>query len=554
MVKNEFRATMALQLEELGRRIAELESRLERPASLEEVRPPEALPALGFIEAASFAVAVDRDSKLKYVNRAGASMLGYELRAPLIGRSIPDLLHPDERASWRARRKRIADDEVLTDTVERRLIHREGHPVYAYGGAVRVRHTGGFLIVSMYVDVTPYKQVEQELRASEERYRALAENAYDPVVELDEQGRAVYLNPSFERQLGYPLDELYALWGDRDGPSILLHPDDRERIQSALDKLVAGQSVTGFIYRVRHRDGTYRWLESTGRPFRTAAGAIHVAVVSRDITERRRADEERIRHAETLEAEVARRTAELERANRTLRRLQQDLIRSERLGAAEDLAGRVVHAINSPLTALLGTVDLALEERPEDRTLARVQRLAQRVAGVVDRTLQLFRMGSLDLALVSPADVLRDVLAEIEAPARKAGVHVEVKSDGELPEIHVDRTLLASALVSIAENALEAMPDGGELFFEVEALRDAGVVVFRIADTGPGIPDELRDRVFEPFFTTRGGGSGIGLSIAKGVVEGHRGRIRIAHPRRGGASVSVEIPAGPVDEPYQRSG
>jgi PAS domain S-box-containing protein len=554
MVKNEFRAMIALQLEDFGRRIAEAEARLGRPVGVKEALPPGALPALGFIDGAPFALAVDRDSHLKYANRSAASMLGYELRGPLIGRPIPDLVHPDDRAEWRARRKRIADDEQLVDAVERRLLHRDGSAVHVFGGSVRVRHRGGLLIVSMYMDATPYKRAEQELRASEERYRALAENADDLVVELDQRGRAIYLNPSYERQLGYPLDELYALAGDPAGPAGLVHPEDVAKVRAAFQRLRAGEPVTGLTHRLRHRDGTYRWLESTSRPFRTASGATHAVVISRDVTERRRAEEERIRHAEILEAEVARRTLELQRANRALRRLQQSLIHSERLGAAEDLAGRVVHAINSPLTALLGTLDLACEERPADRTLARLQQLAHRVAGVAERTHQLFRMGSLDLAPVSPADLLGDVAAEIAPRAREAGVHVELECDDALPEVRVDRHRLASALVAIAQNALDAMPEGGTLSLEVVALSEAGVVVFRIADTGPGIPAELRERVFEPFFTTKGGGSGLGLSIAKGIVEGHRGRIRIACPTTGGSSVSVEIAAEPVEELQRRSG
>lgn len=554
MAKNEFRAMIALQLEEFGRRIAELELRLGRPVGVREALPPGALPALGFIDGAPFGFAVDRDSHLKYANRAAASMLGYELRGPLIGRPTQDLVHPDDRAGWRAHQKRIVDDEQQVDAVERRLLHRDGRPVYVFGGSARVRHSGGILIVSLYMDATPYKQVERELRASEERYRALAENADDLVVELDEHGRAIYVNPSYERQLGYPLDELYALARDPAGPTGLVHPEDVAKVRAAYQRLLAGELVTGLTHRLRHRDGTYRWLESTNRPFRTASGATHAVVISRDVTERRRAEEERIRHAEILEAEVARRTLELQHANRALRRLQQSLIHSERLGAAEDLAGRVIHAINSPLTALLGTIDLACEERPTDRTLARLRQLAHRVAGVAERTHQMFRMGSLDLALASPAELLGDVAAEIATRAREAEVRVELKCDEALPDVPVDRNLLASALVAIAENALDAMPDGGTLTLEVEALREAGVVVFRVADTGPGIPAELRERVFEPFFTTRGGGSGLGLSIARGVVEGHRGRIRIACPPTGGASVRVEIAADPAEELQRHSG
>jgi signal transduction histidine kinase len=99
-----------------------------------------------------------------------------------------------------------------------------------------------------------------------------------------------------------------------------------------------------------------------------------------------------------------------------------------------------------------------------------------------------------------------------------------------------------AALVSIGENAIEAMRRGGQLYIESEMLSDAEVVAFRISDTGPGIPRELRERIFEPFFTTRPSGTGLGLAIAQRAVRGHGGRIQIDDRPGGGAVISVEVP------------
>jgi signal transduction histidine kinase len=103
-------------------------------------------------------------------------------------------------------------------------------------------------------------------------------------------------------------------------------------------------------------------------------------------------------------------------------------------------------------------------------------------------------------------------------------------------------------LLGIVENALEAMPDGGTLSLGARALPEREMVAFEVVDTGRGIPEELREKIFEPFFTTKGGGTGLGLSIAQGVIQGHRGRIRIGSRPGGGTIVTVELPMGPALE------
>ena len=226
-----------------------------------------------------------------------------------------------------------------------------------------------------------------------------------------------------------------------------------------------------------------------------------------------------------------------------MREMQEALIRSQRLGMAADMAGEVVHSINNPLTALLGTVQMAIEARTRrDPTLDRIAALAERIRGVVDRTLALFRKDALELADEYGGEILEEIAAELAERASAQNVQVELKLEADLPQVPMDRTMLVSALTSIAENSLAAMPDGGSLWLQAEAIRPAGAVAFRIADSGPGIPEELRERVFEPFFTTRSSGTGLGLAIAKGVVEGHRGKIRIADRPGGGAVVTVLVP------------
>ncbi len=246
--------------------------------------------------------------------------------------------------------------------------------------------------------------------------------------------------------------------------------------------------------------------------------------------------------SESKRAEAALRASE--QANESLRALQSELMASERLGAAEDLTARFVHAIGNPLAALVGTVELALEARSEaDPTLERIHRLASRIRNVVDGTHQLFQRRSLAVEPRSAAGLIDELAAGLEERAKSQGVRIERRVDEPLPEVSIDPSALSSALRALGENALDAMPHGGTLQLDGSALAESRVFVLRLRDTGPGISDEIRGRVLEPFFTTRGGAAGLGLAIARGIIQGHRGRLRIENHAKGGALVTVELPA-----------
>jgi signal transduction histidine kinase len=266
-----------------------------------------------------------------------------------------------------------------------------------------------------------------------------------------------------------------------------------------------------------------------------------------------RLEDERRHFEESLSREVDVRTRQLDDANRDLRfayerlrELQGQLLRAERLGAEEYLAGSVAHSINNPLAALMGRVEMALEARNGDEaTLREMLGLAQRIGQVVEGTLSLVRRRSLTLALEAPAAMLEEVCEQLSATAVARGIAIEFKASAGLPEVVVDRSLLVAAMVGIAENAIDAMKEnGGHLWLEAEAIPAIGVpaLSFRIADSGPGIPRDLRAKVFKPFFTTKPGGTGLGLAVARGVIQGHAGRIRIDDRPGGGTLFTIEIP------------
>lgn len=398
---------------------------------------------------------------------------------------------------------------------------------------------GKTCLLANVIDISDIKQAQEALIKSEARYRALTEFSRDLIVEFSLDRTVTFLSPASRSLLGRdPEDYVNSLaaW------EVLLHPEDYQAAAEAFrDALQSAPRGAPTLLRMRHADGHWVWTEVLADRYVTGSGETRIVASFRDVSERVRLREERELYASHLESEVARRTRELAEANRNLRELQTRVVQAERLGAAEELAGSVAHAINNPLAALLGTAEMALEgdSTPE---MERVLMLAQRVDAVVTRTLALYRKGATRRTPEDASELLEEVLDGLSERALSQAVAVEVKSGHRLPQINVDRPLVTAALSGVASNALDAMPDGGSLLLSVEVLASPRVVRFIISDTGPGIPEVLRERVFEPFFTTKGGGTGLGLAIAKGAIQGHEGRVSVETSVGGGAAVVIELP------------
>ena len=381
-------------------------------------------------------------------------------------------------------------------------------------------------------------------RESEARYRALIDHTAELIVVCNERGRIHFASPSVRERFAIRV-------GARPDRDVFarVHEDDRERVERVFRTLLHSGRAQRMELRVIGCDGETVWLEASGQRLRGGDGRYRALLVARDIDERKRAERERQRDSERLEIEVARRTLELQRANAELRELHTRLIRAERMDAAQELAGSVAHAINNPLAALIGHVEMMLEGQPDsDPKLERVLQLGQRIRAVVGRTLQLSREGRMNFAVQNPGEILREVQEEIQNRASRRGVDVETKLESDLPSVKVDTTLLRAALVSIAENAVDASPEDGTVLLQVQVTSGGRVIEYRIEDAGAGIPAELRERILEPFFTTKPRGTGLGLAIARGVILGHSGRIRFSDRPGGGTVVTVEVP---VEHPDQ---
>ena len=226
------------------------------------------------------------------------------------------------------------------------------------------------------------------------------------------------------------------------------------------------------------------------------------------------------------------------------------LIRSARLAAVGEMAAGVAHELNNPLTTVAGFTELVLEELPEDfphrDDLELVLSESRRARGVVRRLLDFSRQGDILRTSANVNDVISDVLALVHHLARTSGVIIQVELWDDLPEIQVDRDQMQQVFLNLVHNAIQAMPNGGDMIiqsaFERREKIDGISVV--IEDSGKGIAADELPRIFEPFFTTKpsGAGTGLGLSISYGIVTDHGGIIDVESEPKKGTKFTVWLP------------
>ncbi|HVB38493.1 MAG TPA: PAS domain S-box protein, partial [Vicinamibacterales bacterium] len=355
-------------------------------------------------------------------------------------------------------------------------------------------------------DITERKAQEQALRESEERFRLMAESAPMMIWMTGPDKQADYFNQRWLTFTGRSL-ELEAGFGWADG----LHPDDRERCLATYRGAFDARRSFDMNCRIRRADGEYRVVEATGVPRFSPGGAfLGYLGSSVDITDRLR-EEERSRERAAL----------------------------VRLG---EMAAVVAHEVKNPLAGIRGALQIIGgrlgRETPEFRIIGDMTARLDSLNRMVEDLLLFARPRQLRLAPVPMLSLLNDVGALLKQDPDYAGVEVEIAGDAAV--LQGDADFLRAVFLNLVLNASQAMQGQGRLRITVDAEQDRCRVA--VVDSGPGIPPDVRARIFQPFFTTKHRGTGLGLPIARRAVELHGGTITIDCPPEGGTVVTIDLP------------
>ena len=360
------------------------------------------------------------------------------------------------------------------------------------------------------------RHAEEQLRLSEERFRRLTEAAFEGIV-IHDQGMLLDANPAFARLLGYDVDELIGL-------SVLDFLSDESR--AATLRHMRAASEEAYEVRARRRDGSELIAEVNARPFSYKGRPARVAAIH-DVTERREAEA------------TARRLVEEQAATR----------------ARDQILGIVAHDLRNPLSTILMSAQLLREVLPADSATHRQAEIIGRAGAQMKRLIQdlldVKRIESGRLVIeprsISVTGLLREAGEMLRAHAAANSLALEVEAPADLPEVWADPQRIQQVLANLIGNAVKFTPKGGRISMHASRVeREVRVVV---ADTGDGIPSDQLPLVFGQFWQgsrTDKRGIGLGLAIARGIVEAHGGRIWVESIVGTGSEFSFTLP---VSEP-----
>ncbi|WUR11918.1 PAS domain-containing protein [[Empedobacter] haloabium] len=457
----------------------------------------------------------------------------------------------DEQDRDRVGPNRLGSDNPLAyseyrirraDTGEVRWVARQGEVIEGATEAQR-RYVG------VAFDITQRRQIEQELRTSQDRLAAIFGQASVGLTELSLDGRFQRVNGALCRMLGRGEEQILGLHMDD-----LIHPDDKAGNTALVAHLVATGAPFTLEKRYFRPDGEWVWISSSMSRLDDAAGQpVALIAVKIDITERRRIEAALRDLNDTLEQRVAREIAERDKAEEALRQAQ-------KMEAVGQLTGGVAHDFNNVLQIISGNLHLLAQHVQADQVARRRLEMA---IGAVERGAKL----SSQLLAFARRQPLQPVVADLgrlvsnmdELLRRALGEAVElvVVVGSGLWNTLVDPGQIENVILNLAINARDAMQGAGRLTIELgNAVLDeyyvnnlvdvpsGQYVMLSVTDTGCGMTPEVLQRAFEPFFTTKpeGEGTGLGLSMAYGFVKQSRGHIKIYSEPGQGTSVKIYLP------------
>jgi PAS domain S-box-containing protein len=478
-------------------------------------------------------LALDSNGTISLVNRKGCEILGWP-EDELVGRNwFATCLPPELRGEVKSMFDRFftgtaspaqyAEHEVVTRSGERKLI--------AWRNAV-LRDERGLIsgTLSSGEDVTEQRRAIEALKKSEQLLRDAQSIANLGNYEMRLPARVSSWSTQMHVILGTdPANGPVQL---EDFLERCVHPDDRERLTAAWDRLTGSDVPMDIEYTIQRPDGTARHVHSIARLVRGQDGGIQVVGTLHDITDRKNVQEE-------------------------IRQTQQRLTQFARLSTMGEMAAGLAHEINQPLTAI-ANYSQALQRLlatpasadPGDVELALSQISAQALrAGEVIRRLRSFvKNREAHTELVDPGRLIGDLLVFAEPDARVNDIRIRVECAEDLPAVACDPVQIQQVLLNLIRNAIDATHEAGNVNREIALLArldESGAVEISVQDHGVGISPAVAENLGNPFYTTKSSGTGLGIAISRSILRAHGGRLAHRPTPEGGATVFFTLPAMP---------
>ena len=473
---------------------------------------------------------VDKDGTFRYINPKFRELFGYDLAEIPDGKTWLRKVYPDPTYRHHVISSWINDLKIFTPGEKRPRVFtvtcKDGTEKIVNMISVQLETGENFITCE---DITEHMHFEEALRESEERYRTLFEGSRDAVYITTREGRFVDFNQAFLDLFGYSREQLMVLQSQ----DSYVHPIDRYRFQQEIEK---NGFVRDYEVKLRKQDGTEIDCLLTSSLRRSDDGTIlGYQGIIRDITERKRAEQE-------------------------MKALEEQLRQSQKMEAIGRLAGGIAHDFNNILTIIKGYSQLSLSELKEGHPLREnlegIKKSTDRATDLIRKILAFSRRQVMEMKVLD----LNTLLIDLEKLLRRViGEDIELVAvlAEDLGRVKVDPGQIEQVILNMAVNAKDAMPNGGKLTIETTnaeldgayarshlAVAPGRYVMLSVSDTGVGMSPEIKERIFEPFYTTKekNKGTGLGLSTVYGIVKQSGGNIWVYSELGQGTTFKIYLP------------
>ena len=470
-----------------------------------------------------------------YGNKKAEELIGYN-REELLGKSFLKLnLLP---AKYLAKAGKLLALNAMgkpTGPDEFELIKKDGSRIRVEITTTPVKQAEGKAVVIGFArDITERKQAEEALRESEEKYRRLFELSPIGITTVDMKGVITECNPAVYKEGGYSEDELVGKHFSKIAPVRVRDIPKQMRVFSSI---IRGKVPKPFEVAYNRKDGTIGWTEVHVGLLKAGGRKLGVQVLQRDITERKRMDEELIE-----------KTRELEAASQ----------------AKSEFLASMSHELRTPLNVIIGFSELMRDQVPGEineeqrQCLDDILTSGRHLLGLINEVLDLSKVesGKVELSLTNIAlsDVLQSLSSAMMPMLTVKAQSLDVEVEEGLPPVYADEARVREVLFNLVSNSAKFTPEGGKL--KIEAARKDNWCQVSVSDNGIGIKKEDQEQIFEPFYQVGNSiagekkGTGLGLTLAKQIVEMHGGQIWVDSQYGNGSRFIFTLPLVTEDEPY----
>ena len=468
----------------------------------------------GIIESAMDAIiTVDEDQRVVLFNRAAEQMFGCTSREA-IGQPLDRFLPAQFREAHRHHVQMFGQSGVTSrkmgklGTVMGLRPNGEEFPIEAAISHITVERKTYYTVILR--DITERQRVSEELRRQHEFIEAVLETAGALVVVLDHQGRILRFNRACEQTTGYSSEEVMgkAVW------DFLLVPEEVGSVKAVFDRLVGGEPRSEHENLWVSKDGRRRRITWSNAVIPNQQGGVdYVVGTGIDVT--------------------------------LLSQIQEQLRKTERVAELGTLASGMAHEIGTPMNVILGRAEYLMDrvkEEPVKKGLQTIVTQVERITKVMNQLLTFARRKAPERGPLDLRGIIEDSVEIFQERLSRNRIQLEMALADSCPMVLADADQMSQVLINLIMNAVHAMEDGGTL--RIGMVPEKDMVKLTVADTGHGIPQDVVKKVFEPFFTTKefGKGTGLGLTVVKGIIEEHQGSITVVSEPGKGTTFTILLP------------